>query len=73
MGTANAAMALHNLARMRVPVLLLAGRAPFSSHGELPDTRDTYVHYIQEPFDRGSLVRGRIRAPAGSVPVRLGP
>lgn len=60
-GTANAAMALHNLARMRVPVLLLAGRAPFTSHGELPGTRDTYVHYIQEPFDQGGLVRPYVK------------
>lgn len=60
-GTANAAMALHNLARMRVPVLLLAGRAPFTSHGELPGTRDTYVHYIQEPFDQASLVRPYVK------------
>lgn len=60
-GTANAAMALHNLARMRVPLLLLAGRAPFTSHGELPGTRDTYVHYIQEPFDQGSLVRPYVK------------
>ncbi|MEO8057684.1 MAG: thiamine pyrophosphate-requiring protein [Burkholderiales bacterium] len=60
-GTANAAMALHNVARMRVPVLLLAGRAPFTSHGELPGSRDTYVHYIQEPFDQGSLVRPYVK------------
>lgn len=60
-GSANAAMALHNLARMRLPVLLLAGRAPFTSHGELPGTRDTYVHYIQEPFDQGSLVRPYVK------------
>lgn len=60
-GTANTAMALHNLARMRVPVLLMAGRAPFTSHGELPGSRDTYVHHIQEPFDQGSLVRPYVK------------
>lgn len=60
-GTANAAMALHNLARMRVPVLLMAGRAPFTSHGELPGSRDTYVHYIQEPFDQAGLVRPYVK------------
>lgn len=60
-GTANSAMALHNLCRMRVPVLLMAGRAPFTSHGELPGSRDTYVHYIQEPFDQGSLVRPYVK------------
>lgn len=56
-GTANTSMAMHNLFRSRLPVLLMAGKAPFTASGELPGTRDNYVHYIQEPFDQGSLVR----------------
>jgi len=56
-GTANAAMAMHNLFRARLPVFLMAGRAPFSSRGELPGGRDGYVHFIQDPYDIGSLVR----------------
>ena len=60
-GTANAAMGLHNLARARIPVLMMAGRAPFSSHGELPGGRDTYVHFVQEPFDQASLVRPYVK------------
>jgi len=56
-GTANAANALHNMFRSRLPVLLMAGRAPYTSHGELVGTRDTHVHFVQEPFDQGSLVR----------------
>jgi acetolactate synthase-1/2/3 large subunit len=56
-GTANAAMAMHNLFRARLPAFLMAGRAPFSSRGELPGGRDSYVHFIQDPFDIGSLVR----------------
>lgn len=56
-GTANAAMALHNLFRARLPVFLMAGRAPFSSRGELPGGRDGYVHFIQDPYDIASLVR----------------
>src|SRR5690606_26325350 len=56
-GTANAAMGLHNLFRARVPILLMAGRAPFESLGEMPGGRDSYVHFVQEPFDQGSLVR----------------
>ncbi|VCU68918.1 Benzoylformate decarboxylase [Pigmentiphaga humi] len=56
-GTANCAMAMHNLFRSRLPVLLMAGKAPFTAAGELPGSRDNYVHYIQEPFDQGSLVR----------------
>lgn len=60
-GTANSAMALHNLFRARIPVLLMAGRAPFSSFGELPGGRDTYVHFVQEPFDQGSIVRPYVK------------
>jgi acetolactate synthase-1/2/3 large subunit len=56
-GTANSAMALHNLCRGRVPVLLMAGRAPYTTRGELLGTRDNYVHFVQEPFDQASLVR----------------
>jgi acetolactate synthase-1/2/3 large subunit len=56
-GTANAAMAMHNMFRTRVPVLLLAGRAPFSFGNVLPGGRDNYVHFVQDPFDIASLVR----------------
>ncbi|MBB3177979.1 thiamine pyrophosphate-requiring protein [Variovorax sp. Sphag1AA] len=60
-GTANAAMGLHNALRTRLPVLLVAGRAPYTSHGELPGTRDNYVHFIQEPFDQAGLVRPYVK------------
>ncbi|TMJ33075.1 MAG: acetolactate synthase, partial [Alphaproteobacteria bacterium] len=56
-GTANSAMALHNLCRARLPVMLMAGKAPFTTRGELLGTRDTYVHFVQEPFDQASIVR----------------
>ncbi len=56
-GTANSAMALHNLCRARIPVMLMAGKAPFTTRGELLGTRDTYVHFVQEPFDQASVVR----------------
>ena len=56
-GTANAANAMHNLYHSRLPVLLMAGKAPYTSHGELIGTRDTHVHFVQEPFDQASLVR----------------
>jgi len=60
-GTANSAMALHNLCRGRVPVLLMAGRAPYTTRGELLGSRDTYVHFVQEPFDQTSIVRPYIK------------
>lgn len=56
-GTANAAMGMHNLFRSRVPVLLVAGRAPYTLRGELPGSRDTFVNFLQEPFDMAGLVR----------------
>ena len=59
-GTANAALGMHNLFRSRIPILLIAGSAPFTSFGELEGTRDTYVHFIQQPFDQGGLVRPRL-------------
>jgi acetolactate synthase-1/2/3 large subunit len=60
-GTANAANAMHNLLRTRIPVLLIAGKAPFTSANELVGTRDNYIHFIQEPFDQGSLVRPYVK------------
>jgi acetolactate synthase-1/2/3 large subunit len=60
-GTANTSVAMHNLFRSRLPVLLMAGKAPFTASGELVGSRDTYVHFIQEPFDQGSLVRPYVK------------
>jgi acetolactate synthase-1/2/3 large subunit len=70
-GTANASMAMHNLFRSRLPVLLMAGKAPFTSAGELPGSRDNYVHFVQEPYDQGALVRPFVKwewtLPSGAV------
>jgi acetolactate synthase I/II/III large subunit len=60
-GTANAAMAIQNLFRYRLPVMLFAGRAPYTLHGELPGSRDTYVHFVQDPFDIASIVRPYVK------------
>jgi acetolactate synthase I/II/III large subunit len=60
-GTANCAIGMHNLFRNRLPVLLMAGTAPFTSFGELVGTRDTYVHFIQQPFDQAGLVRPYVK------------
>jgi acetolactate synthase-1/2/3 large subunit len=60
-GTANTAIAMHNLFRSRIPVFLMAGKAPFTTHGEIAGSRDNYVHFVQEPFDQGSLVRPYVK------------
>lgn len=56
-GTANTANGMHNLFRSRLPVLLMSGKAPYTSSNELVGSRDTYVHFVQEPIDQGALVR----------------
>ena len=56
-GTANTANAMHNLFRSRLPVLLMSGKAPYTANNELVGSRDTYVHFVQEPIDQGALVR----------------
>ncbi len=60
-GTANACMAIQNLFRYRLPVMLFAGRAPYTLHGELRGSRDTYVHFVQDPFDIASIVRPYVK------------
>jgi acetolactate synthase-1/2/3 large subunit len=60
-GTANACMAIQNLFRYRLPVMLFAGRAPYTLHGELTGSRDAYVHFVQDPFDIASIVRPYIK------------
>ncbi len=60
-GTANSAMGMHNMFRARLPVMLIAGKAPFTLRGELPGSRDNYVHFVQDPFDIASLVRPYVK------------
>ena len=60
-GTANAAMGMHNLARGRLPVMLMAGKSPHTLRGELPGSRDNYVHFVQDPFDMASVVRPYVK------------
>jgi acetolactate synthase I/II/III large subunit len=70
-GTANACMAIQNLFRYRLPVMLFAGRAPHTLHGELRGSRDSYVHFVQDPFDIASIVRPYVKweysLPSGMV------
>jgi thiamine pyrophosphate-dependent acetolactate synthase large subunit-like protein len=54
-------MAIQNLFRYRLPVMLFAGRAPHTLHGELIGSRDTYVHFVQDPFDIASIVRPYVK------------
>ena len=56
-GTANLGASVHNAARSRVPVFILAGRTPQTTRDEQPGGRSIFVHYYQDVFDQHSLVR----------------
>ena len=60
-GTANSGNAMHNLFRSRLPVFLMAGKAPYTLRGELTGSRDNYVHFVQDPYDIASLVRPYVK------------
>jgi acetolactate synthase-1/2/3 large subunit len=55
-GTANAAAAIMNAARANVPIIFTAGRTPFTEAGVM-GSRDVAIHWAQESFDQGSLIR----------------
>lgn len=55
-GTANAVGGIINAARSNTPMLFTAGRTPLTE-GSLPGARDGGIHWAQESFDQGSMVR----------------
>jgi len=60
-GTQSLAGALHNVARSRTPVLIFAGASPFTQEGELPGSRNEFIHWIQDVFDQRGIVRGYVK------------
>lgn len=57
MGTANAINGLINAARMNIPLLFTAGRTPLTESGAVPGARNNYIHWAQEHFDQGAMLR----------------
>jgi acetolactate synthase-1/2/3 large subunit len=60
-GTQALAGAVHNAAKGRVPVLILAGMSPATQEGEARGSRNEFIHWIQDVFDQRGLVRGYMR------------
>ena len=60
-GTQALAGAVHNAAKGRVPVLIMAGTSPATQEGEAPGSRNEFIHWIQDVFDQRGLVRGYMR------------
>jgi acetolactate synthase I/II/III large subunit len=56
-GTANAINGLINASRQNVPVLFTAGRTPITESGAVPAARNNYIHWAQEHFDQGGMLR----------------
>lgn len=55
-GTGNASAAVMNAARLNVPMLFSAGRTPLTEEG-FTGSRTNFIHWGQESFDQGSLLR----------------
>src|SRR3954463_13770121 len=56
-GTANSINGLINASRQNVPIFFTAGRTPITESGALPAARNNYIHWAQEHFDQGGMLR----------------
>src|SRR5882672_3538396 len=56
-GTANSINGLINASRQNIPILFTAGRTPLTESGALPAARNNYIHWAQEHFDQGGMLR----------------
>ncbi len=60
-GTQALAGAIHNVAKCRVPVLILAGASPSTQEGELRGSRNEFIHWLQDVPDQRGIVRGYMK------------
>ena len=56
-GTANSLNGIINASRQNVPILFTAGRTPITESGAVPAARNNYIHWAQEHFDQGGMLR----------------
>src|SRR5258705_3340225 len=56
-GTSNSMNGLINASRQNVPIFFTAGRTPITESGALPAARNNYIHWAQEHFDQGGMLR----------------
>lgn len=59
-GSANAVNALLDASRDETPVLVMAGRSPYSERGRY-GTRTRYIHWAQEMFDQAGMLREAVK------------
>jgi acetolactate synthase I/II/III large subunit len=56
-GTLNLGCQIHNAQRNRTPVVVFAGRAPFTAAPEVRGHRDSHIHWQQEQLDQPAVMR----------------
>ncbi len=56
-GTTNAMCGLVNAAKGNLPVIFSSGRTPFAEYSEAEGRRSREIHWPQEMFDQGSMLR----------------
>lgn len=59
-GTANTINAVLDASRDETPILLFAGRSPYSEAGR-QGTRTRYIHWAQEMFDQAGMLREAVK------------
>ena len=59
-GSANALCGVINAARENVPMLMMAGRTPWTETGAA-GTRSMNIHWAQEMFDQGGMLREQVK------------
>src|SRR5262245_26599023 len=60
-GTQSLGGAVHNAAKGRAPVLIIAGMSPATQEGEARGSRNEFIQWIQDVPDQRGLVRGYVR------------
>jgi acetolactate synthase-1/2/3 large subunit len=60
-GTQNLGGEVNNAMRGHVPVLIFAGTSPHTQEGELPGSRNEFIHWIQDARDQRGILRGFVK------------
>jgi acetolactate synthase-1/2/3 large subunit len=56
-GTLHQGAAIHAAWHDRCPILMTAGAGPRAFPGQMPGGRNSFINWVQEPRDQGSIVR----------------
>jgi acetolactate synthase I/II/III large subunit len=60
-GTQNLGGEVNNAMRGHVPVLIFAGTSPYTQEGELPGSRNEFIHWLQDARDQRGILRGYVK------------